>query len=211
MIRKVLLASTLLAAACTQATETAAVNVTVSDVEVVHGDTANDFGLTWSVDQADAGVAIFVSTDPSDSTPTLIAEDVTGGTFDWSAEGDPERRYFTISGSGDVDDGVTAAVRLLPLEGGRNFRDLGGYATEDGQTVKWGHAFRSGVMHELTDADYDYLSGIGVRVICDFRESDERLREPTDWRAGAAEYLTFADPAEEAPADNPMFAALALT
>ncbi|MEL6857831.1 MAG: tyrosine-protein phosphatase [Pseudomonadota bacterium] len=210
MLRPSLLASAFLIGACTQATEPtpAAPNVSVSDVEVLHGETASNFALTWETDQPGAGVSIFVSTDPDDTAPKLIAENVTGGTYAWTAEDAPERRYFTVSGTGDAGDGIVSAVRLLPLEGGRNFRDLGGYPTEDGQTVKWGHAFRSGVMHELTDADYDYLSGIGVKVICDFRESDERLREPTDWRAGAAEYLTFADPVEDDPAENPMFAAL---
>ncbi|MDE8409516.1 tyrosine-protein phosphatase, partial [Klebsiella pneumoniae] len=44
--------------------------------------------------------------------------------------------------------------RLLPLQGGRNFRDLGGYRTADGRHVKWGLLFRSGSMHGLTDSDY---------------------------------------------------------
>lgn len=210
MFRKSLLVSTLLVAACGQSTESTDTQpiANVSSIEVLHGETPNDFELRWNVDQEDAGVSVFVSTDPQSAAPTRIAENVTGGSFEWTAEGDPQRRYFTVSGSGEAEDGIVSAVRLLPLEGGRNFRDLGGYPTKDGKTVKWGHAFRSGVMHELTDADYDYLSGIGVKVICDFRESDERLREPTDWRAGAAEYLTFADPEETDPAENPMFAAL---
>ncbi|MEM7640081.1 MAG: tyrosine-protein phosphatase [Pseudomonadota bacterium] len=210
MYRKALLATGLLTVACAQPTETTAPvdPVIITNVEVLHGETPNDFALSWAVDQADAAVSIFVSTEPDDPAPILIAEDVSDGTFTWSAEDGPVRRYFTVTGSDAAGDGVTAAVRLLPLEGGRNFRDLGGYPTRDGKTVKWGHAFRSGVMHELTDADYDYLSGLGVKVICDFRESDERLREPTDWRAGAAEYLTFADPEERDPAENPMFAAL---
>ena len=210
MFRKSLLVSTLLVAACGQSTESSDTQpiANVSSIEVLQGRTPNDFELRWNVDQEDAGVSVFVSTDPQNTAPTLIAENVTGGSFEWTAEGDPQRRYFTVAGTGEAKDGIVSAIRLLPLEGGRNFRDLGGYPTEDGKTVKWGHAFRSGVMHELTDADYDYLSGIGVKVICDFRESDERLREPTDWRAGAAEYLTFADPEETDPAENPMFAAL---
>ncbi|MEM6556848.1 MAG: tyrosine-protein phosphatase [Pseudomonadota bacterium] len=210
MYRNALLATALLIAACAQPSDTdaPAEPVIVSDVEILHGETPNDFALTWTVDQTDAEVSVFVSTEPDDPAPILIAEDISGGAFAWSAEDGPVRRYFTVTGSDAAGNGVTAAVRLLPLEGGRNFRDLGGYPTMDGKTVKWGHAFRSGVMHELTDADYDYLSGLGVKVICDFRESDERLREPTDWRAGAPEYLTFADPEARDPSENPMFAAL---
>jgi protein-tyrosine phosphatase len=47
--------------------------------------------------------------------------------------------------------------RLLPLEGGSNFRDLGGYSTRDGRTVKRGLLFRSGAMTGLTASDMDYL------------------------------------------------------
>lgn len=81
---------------------------------------------------------------------------------------------------------VTAAERVLPLEGGRNFRDLGGYRTSDGQRVKWGKLFRSGTMARLTDADYELLSTLGIRVICDFRANDEREQEPTVWRTSGA-------------------------
>ena len=31
-------------------------------------------------------------------------------------------------------------ARLIPFEGGRNFRDLGGYATDDGRRVLDGYA-----------------------------------------------------------------------
>ena len=68
--------------------------------------------------------------------------------------------------------GQRVAVRLLPLEGGRNFRDLGGYPTLDGRRVRWGRVFRSGMMANLTDADYDYLSALGIRVVCDFRSNE---------------------------------------
>jgi protein tyrosine/serine phosphatase len=34
--------------------------------------------------------------------------------------------------------------RVVPLQGGRNFRDLGGYPAADGRRVKWGAIFRSG-------------------------------------------------------------------
>lgn len=78
---------------------------------------------------------------------------------------------------------MTDRPRLLPLEGGHNFRDLGGYRTEDGRTVRWDRLFRSGVMSHLTDEDYDFLRTKGIRTICDFRSNGEREREPTVWRA----------------------------
>lgn len=77
-----------------------------------------------------------------------------------------------------------AHVRVLPLQGGRNFRDLGGYRTSDGRTVKWGLLYRSGEMHDLTPADYAYLQKLGIRTVCDFRDTRERTAEPTLWPAG---------------------------
>lgn len=74
--------------------------------------------------------------------------------------------------------------RLLPLQGGRNFRDLGGYRTMDGRHVKWGLLFRSGSMHALTDRDYRYLANRGIKVVCDFRDSRERKEAPVHWPAG---------------------------
>ena len=83
-------------------------------------------------------------------------------------------------------------TRLLPLEGGHNFRDLGGYETADGRRVKWGKIFRSGVMSDLTDADFTYLNRHGIRVVCDFRSTDERGSEPTVWRCqNQITYLTW--------------------
>lgn len=188
-------------------TSGASAPASLTEVEVLHGASPNEFRLTWTTEPADVPVRISVSTDPLSDTVDLIATDVLGGALTWTAAGNPERRYFTVQPEGG--DAVISAVRLLPLEGGRNFRDLGGYPTEDGRTVKWGHVFRSGVMAELTDTDFDYLSDLGIKTICDFRESDERTIEPTDWRAGAVEYVTFADPIDsDDPTGNPIFAAL---
>jgi len=40
--------------------------------------------------------------------------------------------------------------RHIELEGEPNFRDLGGYKTADGKTVKWGQIYRSGKLSNLT-------------------------------------------------------------
>ena len=81
------------------------------------------------------------------------------------------------------------SAQLLPLEGGLNFRDLGGYPSEDGRRIRWGQLFRSGTMHRLTDADYRHLETLGIKVVYDLRSTLERREAPTDWRAAPAEYL----------------------
>ena len=82
--------------------------------------------------------------------------------------------------------------RLLPLEGGRNFRDLGGYRTADGRTVKWGTLFRSGSMHDLTATDFATLSKMGLRTVTDFRDTRERQNEPVAWPQSGSPQV-FAD------------------
>jgi protein-tyrosine phosphatase len=89
------------------------------------------------------------------------------------------RPYFYVAT--DRGSGVWTAERVLPLQGGRNFRDLGGYETKDGRHVKWGMLFRSGSMADLTLADFNYLSRLGIKIVCDLRTTHERRTEPNRW------------------------------
>lgn len=80
---------------------------------------------------------------------------------------------------------------LIPLEGGRNFRDLGGYQTMDGRTVKSGKLFRSGVLHHMTAADYNKVDTLGIKTVVDFRATEERASEPTNWGASDVNMMTW--------------------
>jgi protein-tyrosine phosphatase len=75
--------------------------------------------------------------------------------------------------------GMVAAERLVPLEGTMNFRDLGGYGTDDGRRVRWGRLFRSDGLHALTDADRTSLTAIGVCTVFDLRWQSERDAYPS--------------------------------
>lgn len=86
-------------------------------------------------------------------------------------------------------------ARVLPLEGGRNFRDLGGYRTADGRMVKWEKVFRSGSLASLTEKDYAALTPLGIQTVVDFRIDYERAAEPTNWRAGHPEIVFKANSA----------------
>ena len=41
--------------------------------------------------------------------------------------------------------------RILRIDGVINFRDLGGYQTADGNSVKWGRVYRSAQLDRLTE------------------------------------------------------------
>jgi len=67
---------------------------------------------------------------------------------------------------------------VVPLEGGSNFRDLGGYAAADGRKVKHGAVFRSAHLGTLTNADRASLARLGVRTIVDLRGVNEAAETP---------------------------------
>jgi protein-tyrosine phosphatase len=68
--------------------------------------------------------------------------------------------------------------RHIVLDGAANFRDLGGYATRDGRTVRWGKLYRSDNLAALTDRDLEIFSKLGIALICDFRGPDEWQEDP---------------------------------
>lgn len=96
-----------------------------------------------------------------------------------------ERLYVLMKDSkGKV---VSVAERVLPIEQGSNFRDIGGYVTKDGHKVRWGKAFRSGAMPLFTEADYALVGQLGIGSVVDLRSLEERDVAPDqiDDRTGA--------------------------
>lgn len=81
-----------------------------------------------------------------------------------------------------------AEQRILTMEQGINFRELGGYQTKDGHTIKWHKLIRSGSLSDLTATDLTTLDQYGVRYDIDFRSPKEVLDEP-DRVPGNAKYV----------------------
>lgn len=106
----------------------------------------------------------------------------------WQAP-ESQRYQFII----EQADGETIELRsrVLPLVGGRNFRDLGGYPSKDGKHVRWGKLYRSGAMHNLTAEDYVLLQDLGIATVVDFRTPQERASEKTQWQAGEIENFSW--------------------
>lgn len=64
--------------------------------------------------------------------------------------------------------------RHIPLTGQANFRDLGGYQTTDGHTLKWGQVYRSGRLVNLTDEDVVLLEKLGIQTVVNLLTEDDR-------------------------------------
>ena len=79
--------------------------------------------------------------------------------------------------------------RKLPFTGAHNFRDLGGYKTEDKRTVKWGKIYRSDNLHSLTDEDLKYMKRLNIKSVVDFRSVEERESEPDRLNPGMTQVL----------------------
>ncbi len=75
------------------------------------------------------------------------------------------------------------ASHVITFEGSNNFRDLGGYVTADGHTVRTGQLYRSAALNRVTPAGFAYLKSLGIRTNVDFRSTDERAKAPVIWPA----------------------------
>lgn len=67
---------------------------------------------------------------------------------------------------------------FLPLQGGINFRDMGGQRGADGREIRKGKILRSGALHQVTPQDLTYLSTLPLSVVLDYRDPSEVSRSP---------------------------------
>jgi len=64
--------------------------------------------------------------------------------------------------------------RKIPLEGSFNFRDLGGYPTRDGASVRWRRMFRADGLQSLTSTDVAHLQDeLRLSAVIDLRSTSE--------------------------------------
>ncbi len=59
--------------------------------------------------------------------------------------------------------------RWVWIDGAENTRDIGGYKTRDGQTVRRGVVYRSGTLSHVTDEGCKTFRDLGIVTVIDFR------------------------------------------
>ena len=70
--------------------------------------------------------------------------------------------------------------RSVPLSGQPNFRDLGGYQTDNGKTLKTGLIYRSGTLAKLIDEDVEKLKSLNIKTVINFLDEGEREKYGED-------------------------------
>jgi protein-tyrosine phosphatase len=136
----------------------------------------NAYEISWSADGA-GDVTVYAGTDPAavgrdrevgsgDAEGELVVEDLP----------DAPRWYFELV----PEDGepLVVADRSLHLASAPNFRDVGGYRTEDGRWVRMGLVYRSDGLDGLSEEDLATLHDLGIKLVCDLRTDGERASKP---------------------------------
>ncbi len=77
------------------------------------------------------------------------------------------------------------------MEGARNFRDIGGFGTDDGSRVRTGMVFRSDRLANLTDSDMERFADLGIRTVVDFRPDLEKELTGSNRLPDGVHYVTF--------------------
>ena len=83
--------------------------------------------------------------------------------------------------------------RRLPMLGCVNFRDLGGYSSRSGKTVRWRRLFRSDALQDMTPNDVGIaVDELNIGLVVDLRNSDEATRDGKGpLPSMGAEYMHF--------------------
>ncbi len=74
----------------------------------------------------------------------------------------------------------------IRLDEARNFRDIGGYRTTDGRTVRTGLVFRSNKLSSLNETDLAKLTAANLTLDVDLRNASERAEDPDRIPAGGS-------------------------
>jgi protein-tyrosine phosphatase len=108
----------------------------------------------------------------------LVSARDSDGSFIDADAGKATRHYFLLR---DRSDGTVTRIaeRVLPLQQGSNFRDIGGYTGAGGKTVRWGLIYRSGATPMLTADDLAQIRALGLHDMIDLRSNEERVLAPT--------------------------------
>lgn len=142
-----------------------------------------EYELHWDTQHPETAVSIALLDQHSEDSRSRPLAETTDTRF--CVQGlEPNRRHiFHLSDQGGNE--TVVSHRHIPMVGTPNFRDFGGYQTEDGRQVKWGHLFRSGQLARLSDEDLNLMADLQLDLVCDFRRVSEQESDPSRMPEGS--------------------------
>jgi len=140
------------------------------------GQTDQRFELRWNAPQAHAVRIYAVANQPRSDRSHLVAQGQGTGKAVVRDLPPHTRWYFEFVTSGGRS--LMLADRSLHLRSASNFRDAGGYRTQDGHWVRMGLVYRSNGLGALSAEDLDQLQNLQLHLVCDLRMDEERQRSP---------------------------------
>lgn len=159
--------------------------VEANDRALVTRNSANSVHIAWPADMNPQQITLSYDPQFKQSTPEICI--LPGQTsLELSGVHTVPRPYFKLHTQ--QQNSLSLAERVLPFEKINNFRDLGGYQTTQGQTVKWGLVYRSGHLGNPDAADMELLQDLGIKTIIDLRSASEHEKHP-DVTLPGANYL----------------------
>lgn len=142
-------------------------------------DDIGNYVIKWETDPVMEGIVkVTVSDNPDlfDSKSPIIYANIKDGVATYITNDNISRKYFRLS----FNDKYTRTIgaRSAVMDSVQNFRDMGGYTSANGKTVKWGKVFRSGELSRLSEWDSIRLDNLGIKTVIDLRTNPEALAAP---------------------------------
>ena len=129
------------------------------------------FEISWPTG---VKVAVYLSTDDAVSF-TLLEESETG-VLNFAPQSHYTRHIFKVVSN---EASVLLTQRRFHLEGGPNFRDFGGYASEFGGYLPWGRLYRSGRLADFSENDLEFINKQNIQTAYDLRQLIEVDHAPS--------------------------------
>lgn len=155
------------------------------DIQVLcETDDVFNYIIKWETyPQLEGAVKIYASNDPekfdADAMP-IATSDISQGVVSVLPIYGLQRQFFKLRFNDKFERIVgTRGQKLARIE---NFRDIGGYRTDDDRYVRWGQIYRSGKLDQLDSLSTKRLNLFKINTIIDFRSTERFVSSPLKLR-----------------------------
>jgi len=127
-------------------------------------DDIGNYVIKWETDPVMEGIVKMTVSDNPDlftNESPIIYANIKDGVATYITNDNISRKYFRLSFNDKYARIIGA--RSAVMDSVQNFRDLGGYTSTNGKTVKWGKVFRSGELSSLSEWDSIRLDNLGTK------------------------------------------------